>query len=44
MVNLDPANECLPYKSDIDVEDLITLDDVMAEFDLGPNGGAPFGH
>ena len=38
IVNLDPANENIPYKCDIDVNDLITLEDVMNEFGLGPNG------
>jgi GTPase SAR1 family protein len=36
---LDPANDALPYECAVDVSDLITLTDVMAEFDLGPNGG-----
>lgn len=38
LVNLDPANDHLPYKPDIDLSDLITLDDIMNEFGLGPNG------
>jgi len=47
MVNLDPANENLEFASSngasdgtlaLDVRDLITLDDVMEEYKLGPNG------
>jgi len=39
VVNLDPAAETFKYRCDIDVRDLITLDDVMEELKLGPNGG-----
>ncbi|KAJ3083818.1 GPN-loop GTPase 2 [Quaeritorhiza haematococci] len=39
IVNLDPANEGIPYKCDIDVGELIKLEEVMDEFGLGPNGG-----
>ena len=39
IVNLDFANDRLPYKCDIDVRDLISLERVMEEFGLGPNGG-----
>ena len=39
LVNLDPANENLPYTAAVDVRDLICLEDVMRELDLGPNGG-----
>ncbi|PVU93313.1 hypothetical protein BB561_003348 [Smittium simulii] len=38
IVNLDPGNENVPYKSEIDINDLITLEDVQNEFQLGPNG------
>jgi GTPase SAR1 family protein len=45
MVNLDPANENLVFEdgengpaNTIDVRDLITLEDAMEEFKLGPNG------
>ena len=37
-MNLDPANENISYTSDIDVRDLITVEDAMEEFKLGPNG------
>ncbi|KAI9092650.1 GPN-loop GTPase [Phlyctochytrium arcticum] len=39
IVNLDPANDALPYTPDIDISELITLEDTMQEFGLGPNGG-----
>ncbi|KAJ1676041.1 hypothetical protein EV182_000034 [Spiromyces aspiralis] len=39
IVNLDPANDRVPYTPTIDIEELITLDDVMQSLDLGPNGG-----
>ena len=39
VVNLDPANEILYYKCSVDISTLITLDDVMENLKLGPNGG-----
>lgn len=39
IVNLDPAAEVLCYDPDLDIRELVTLDDVMEETDLGPNGG-----
>ena len=38
LVNLDPANETAPFKWDIDISELITVEDIMEEFQLGPNG------
>ncbi|KAJ5637490.1 GPN-loop GTPase 3 [Penicillium lividum] len=38
-VNLDPAAESFTYQPDLDIRDLITLEDVMEELQLGPNGG-----
>ena len=38
VINLDPANHDPPYDADVSVEELITLDDAMREFNLGPNG------
>ncbi|KAL2832706.1 GPN-loop GTPase [Aspergillus pseudoustus] len=38
-VNLDPAADNFQYEPDLDIRDLITLDDVMEELGLGPNGG-----
>jgi hypothetical protein len=42
VVNLDPANDALPYPCAVDVTELITLEDVMEEYTLGPNGGVIF--
>ncbi|KAI9315369.1 GPN-loop GTPase [Dichotomocladium elegans] len=42
IVNLDPANDHIPYPCAINVADLITLDDTMRELGLGPNGGIMF--
>lgn len=39
IVNLDPANDDLPYARDIDIKDLVTVDGVMDKYHLGPNGG-----
>jgi len=39
IVNLDFANDTLPYAAAVDVRDLVSLERVMEEFDLGPNGG-----
>ncbi|KAF8152806.1 hypothetical protein BJ912DRAFT_1027542 [Pholiota molesta] len=39
VVNLDPANDSLPYPCAIDISSLITLQDVMDKHGLGPNGG-----
>ena len=38
IVNLDPANDALPYECSVDVSELITLQDVMDKLQLGPNG------
>ncbi|KAF8500481.1 hypothetical protein F5888DRAFT_1610054 [Russula emetica] len=39
IVNLDPANDNIPYPCAIDIASLITLQDAMSEHGLGPNGG-----
>jgi len=39
IVNLDPANDNIPYPCDIDIASLVTLENVMSEHGLGPNGG-----
>lgn len=41
LVNLDPANDALPYNADVDVSELVCLEQVMQELHLGPNGGEP---
>ncbi|KAI2473045.1 GPN-loop GTPase [Annulohypoxylon bovei var. microspora] len=38
-VNLDPAAESFEHAPDLDIKELISLDDVMEEMGLGPNGG-----
>lgn len=38
-VNLDPAAEEFEHQPDLDIKDLISLEDVMEEMGLGPNGG-----
>lgn len=39
VVNLDPAAEAFDYDVAINVQDLISVTDVMEELDYGPNGG-----
>lgn len=39
IVNLDPANDSLPYEAAVDVGELVSLDAVMNSLKLGPNGG-----
>ncbi|KAF5103283.1 hypothetical protein DV451_001578 [Geotrichum candidum] len=39
IVNLDPAAEPSAYEFTVDIRDLISLQDVMEELELGPNGG-----
>ena len=39
VVNLDPANDRTSYKAAVDVRDLVTLDEIMKDDELGPNGG-----
>lgn len=43
VVNLDPANDLLPYKPDVDISDLVCLEEVMEQLKLGPNGGTYVG-
>lgn len=38
VVNLDPANDKTSYPCALDVRDLVTLEEVMQEETLGPNG------
>ena len=39
VVNLDPAADSFAYPVAADIRELISLEDVMAEMKLGPNGG-----
>lgn len=38
IVNLDPANDHVPYTPAVDISELVTVEAVTEEFDLGPNG------
>ncbi|RHY35245.1 hypothetical protein DYB32_000304, partial [Aphanomyces invadans] len=38
VVNMDPANEHLPYVANVDIAELVCLENVMDELHLGPNG------
>ncbi|XP_063839629.1 GPN-loop GTPase 2 [Ostrinia nubilalis] len=38
LVNLDPANDGMCYEPDIDIRQLIHLENVMTQQNLGPNG------
>ncbi|RPB12512.1 hypothetical protein P167DRAFT_523040 [Morchella conica CCBAS932] len=42
IVNLDPANESTTYPCALDVRKLVTLDEIMDEEGLGPNGGVMY--
>jgi len=39
VVNLDPANDQTSYPCALDVRDLIKLEEIMEDDELGPNGG-----
>ncbi|GFS81875.1 GPN-loop GTPase 2 [Trichonephila clavipes] len=39
IINLDPANDVLPYEASVDISHLITVENVMQHIKLGPNGG-----
>lgn len=39
VMNLDPANDKLPYEADFDICTVINVRDIMKETKLGPNGG-----
>ncbi|KAL9005893.1 MAG: hypothetical protein Q9188_001355 [Gyalolechia gomerana] len=39
VVNLDPANDHTSYPCALDIRDLVTLEEIMADEELGPNGG-----
>jgi GTPase SAR1 family protein len=39
IVNLDPANDHTSYKPGLDVRELVSLEEIMADEELGPNGG-----
>jgi len=37
-VNLDPGVVSLPYEPDVDIRQRVVLEDLMEQYDLGPNG------
>lgn len=37
-LNLDPGVMKLPYTPDIDIRDYVTIEEIMDEYELGPNG------
>ncbi|KAI1430698.1 hypothetical protein GGR50DRAFT_701147 [Xylaria sp. CBS 124048] len=39
VVNLDPANDKTNYPCALDIRELVTLEEIMADDQLGPNGG-----
>ncbi|KAL2267047.1 hypothetical protein VTJ83DRAFT_4324 [Remersonia thermophila] len=39
VVNLDPANDHTNYPCALDIRDLVTLEEIMSDDRLGPNGG-----
>eukprot|EP00891_Asterochloris_glomerata_P002985 jgi/Astpho2/2985/e_gw1.00051.152.1_t len=39
IVNLDPANDSLPYECSVDIAALVSLEEVQNSIKLGPNGG-----
>ncbi|ROT75464.1 GPN-loop GTPase 2 [Penaeus vannamei] len=42
IINLDPANDVLPYEAAVDVSELIQVEEVMATKKVGPNGALVF--
>lgn len=42
IINLDPANDNPRYKCAVDIKDLVSLEKVQEETELGPNGGLVF--
>ena len=42
VINMDFANDAVPYTTAIDVRELITLETAMKDERLGPNGGLVF--
>lgn len=42
VVNLDPASFNYDYDCHIDIKELISIEDVMSEYKLGPNGALVF--
>ncbi|MCQ2055968.1 MAG: ATP/GTP-binding protein [archaeon] len=38
IVNLDPGSDALPYETNIDIREWVSLNEIMSEYKLGPNG------
>jgi len=38
IINLDPGADYLPYEPDFDIREYISLDSIMSDYNLGPNG------
>lgn len=38
IINLDPANDIAPYAAAVSLDELISVDEVQEEYELGPNG------
>ncbi|KAL6944907.1 GPN-loop GTPase 2 [Hanseniaspora vineae] len=39
VINMDPANDSLQYECALDIRDFVTLEEIMSDQQLGPNGG-----
>jgi GTPase SAR1 family protein len=39
LINLDPAVLNVPFESNIDIRDAVNYEEVMRQYNLGPNGG-----
>ena len=39
VINLDPAVLSVPFESNIDIRDSVDYQEVMKQYNLGPNGG-----
>jgi GTPase SAR1 family protein len=42
VVNLDPANDSTAYPCALDIRDLVSLEDIMEQEELGPNGAVMY--
>jgi hypothetical protein len=42
-VNLDPGAETMPYNPDVDIREWFTLEDIMDNYGVGPNGAQIIG-
>ncbi|NLN72436.1 MAG: GTPase, partial [Thermoplasmatales archaeon] len=38
VLNLDPGADALPYEADVDIREWVSMNEVMDEYGLGPNG------